>query len=95
MKKKAIILITIAMLMASCANNKTIDGVTYRPYGMINEDLCKNDSIQYSVSGWAVCSGIIFCEMIVPSVYTFGYNLWEPIGKKSKYEKGTIKGVVK
>lgn len=76
----------------SCADNKTIDGVTYRPYGFLNQNTCKNDSIQYQISGWAVCSGLIFCELIVPPVYVFGYNLYEPISKKSDIQnKGIIK----
>jgi hypothetical protein len=71
--------------------NKTIDGVTYRPYGLLNEETCKNDSIQYQISGIAVISSIIFVELIIPPVYTFGYNLYEPVCKKSKNK---MKGVV-
>lgn len=93
--RKLFLIITIAFVMASCADEKTIDGITYRPYGLLNEDICKNDSIQYQVSGWAICSGVIFFELIVPPIYTFGYNLWEPIGKKGDYRKGIVKGVVK
>lgn len=82
----------LVITLSSCADNKVIDGVTYRPYGLLNSDECKNDSIQYEVSGWACFSGIVFCEVIVPPIYTFGYNLFEPVGKKAKNSK--LKGVV-
>lgn len=83
------------LLIISCADNKTINGITYRPYGLFNESTCKNDSIQYEVSGQAICSGVIFSGFIIPPIYTFGYNLWEPIGLKKDYQEGKIKGVVK
>lgn len=95
MKKLLSLLLISVILFTSCADHKTIDGETYRPYGFLNEETCKNDSIQYQVSGWAVASGVIFCEMIIPPIYTFGYNLWEPVGKKSDFNTKNIKGIVK
>lgn len=94
MKKIVTILLMSVILFSSCADKKTIDGVTYRPYGLINEETCKNDSIQYQVSGWAFASGLVFCELIVPPIYVFGYNLWEPVGKKSDFKTKNIKGIV-
>jgi len=90
--KKLLLAICLVLVLASCADEKTIDGITYRPYGLLNQETCKNDSIQYEISGWAVFSGILFCEFIAPPVYTFGFNLWEPIGKKSEEIKN--KGVI-
>ena len=90
--KKLFLALCLVLVLASCANEKTIDGITYRPYGLLNEDSCKNDSIQYEMSGWALASGIVFFELVAPPVYTFGYNLWEPVGKKSTSTK--LKGVV-
>jgi len=92
MKNIILILMVVAMLFASCASKKTIDGKTYRTYGVLNEDIYKNDSIQYRVSGWAIVSGIIFSETIIVPVYVFGFHLWEPIYKKNKLN--TLKGVV-
>lgn len=78
----------------SCADNKTINGVTYRPYGFLNESTCKNDSVEYQISGEAFVAGIIFSELIVPPFYIFGYNFYEPVGLKKDFQKGTSKGIV-
>lgn len=90
MKKSIFSIAVLAItLLSSCADNKNIDGITYRPYGILNENDVKNDSIIYDISYQAVASGIIFSEMFfIPTVYTFGFNLYEPIGKKSDYIKG-------
>jgi len=90
-----IILLALATtIMTSCADNKTINGVTYRPYGFFNEETCKNDSVNYEVSGQAVFSGIFFSELFfIPTIYTFGYNLFEPVSAKSELPKN--KGVIK
>ena len=87
-------IILLMFILLSCADNKTINGITYRPYGLLNESACKNDSIEYEASLWAIASGIIFVELVVPPIYTFGYNLYEPIGLK-KDLNANIKGIVK
>jgi hypothetical protein len=94
--KKVIVTLAAIVALAACADKKTIDGVTYRPYGLINEGSCKNDSIHYEVSGWAAASGVLFSEaFLIPTVYTFGYNLWEPVCKKSQINKASDTGIVK
>lgn len=95
MKKLLFGLLAITILFSSCADSKEINGVTYRPYGLLNESTCKNDSIQYEASGWAIVSGVVFVELIVPPIYVFGYNLYEPVGLKRDYKNGEIiNGVV-
>lgn len=90
-----VVITTLTITVAtSCADNKTINGVTYRPYGLLNESTCKNDSVEYQISGEAFVVGIIFVELIVPPIYIFGYNFYEPVGLKKDFEKGTTKGVV-
>lgn len=74
--KKIGLLVILSTLLYSYANHKTINGVTYRPYGLLNQGSCKNDSVYYEISGWACFSGIVFSEcMFIPTIYTFGYNL--------------------
>jgi hypothetical protein len=94
MKKINIIILIFLITLVGCADNKTIDGITYRPYGFINESSCKNDSIHYEVSGWAALSGVLFAKaLLIPTVYTYGYNLWEPVCHKRDL-KVVSKGVL-
>ena len=80
----------MAIMLSSCADNKEINGIEYRPYGLFNEDDCKNDSIHYDIAIDAAFSGVIFSELfLIPTVYTFGYNLYEPICLKRDYKRGT------
>ncbi len=89
---KNFILIILAALMlasiASCADSKTIDGKTYRPYGLINEKDCKADSIHYEVAIDATIAGVIFVETVITPIYVFGFNFYEPICKESEYHPG-------
>lgn len=89
------LLVGTFLLFSSCADNKKINGVTYRPYGLFNENECKNDDIYYEVSFQAIFSGIVFSKcFFIPTIYTFGYNLYEPIGPINEHINGN-KGVVK
>ncbi len=94
MKKGKLFLIGLLLILAtSCAENKVIDGVEYRPYGLLNENTQRNPNIEYEVSGWAVFSGVVFFELIAPPIYVFGYNLFEPVGKKTTEPE--LRGIVK
>lgn len=92
--KNLLTILIFSILFTSCADNKIIDGKKYRPYGLINESNYKNDSIHYEVSFGAAVSGVIFIEMIIPPLYTYGYNLYEPICKQSDFIKDN-KGIIK
>ncbi len=78
---------TIAMLLlllTACADPKTIDGVTYQPYGLINEHEVKDEAILYRpVVGNIVWSCLLLQTFIAPG-YFVGYALFEPSGKKTK-----------
>lgn len=87
--KKVILIISIIIILISCADKKTINGTTYRPYGIFNENTAKNDNVEYEVSGWAVFSGILFFETIAVPIYTFGFNLWQPVRLKSQNNYST------
>lgn len=82
MKKLISILIISLLLFVSCAEEKTIEGKVYKPYGLFNEDVVKNDSIVYELSAGSVITSIIFFETIVVPVYTVGWDLYEPVSKK-------------
>ena len=89
MKNKLIIalLCILSIMTVSCADKKVIKGTEYRPYGLLNEGSVKNDSIYYEASGWAIFSGVFFCQCIVPPIYVFGYNLWEPKMTMTEHNK--------
>lgn len=90
----AVVLLIAAIIIIPrcCASNKTIDGKTYSTYGLFNQDQYKNDSIQYEVSTGSVVVGVIFCETLIVPVYLVGWDLWQPIGKKTinPADKGII-----
>ncbi len=93
--KKLFIVLFISILFASCADNKVINGVEYRPYRLINQESTRVDSVEYQISPYAAVSGIVFMEcFFIPTVYTYGYNLYEPVCLKKDYHEG-INGIVK
>jgi hypothetical protein len=92
MKKLFLGLILLAaVLLSSCANEKKIDNVIYEPYGLVNEDTHKNDSIQYEVSFGSVAFAIIFSETIIAPVYVVGWDLYQPVSKIGTKDKGVRK----
>lgn len=93
--KKLLIILTSCFILVSCADNKTINGTTYRPYGFINEKSCKVDSVHYEFCGTAALCGIVFSGfLLIPTVYTFGYNLYEPKCMKKDFKPGQD-GIIK
>lgn len=87
MKKFISMLMILALV--GCASTKTVEGITYDTYGMFNIDEKKNPDIQYEVSGWSVFWGVVLFETVIAPIYFFGYDLYEPVGKKP-----SIKGEV-
>lgn len=72
-----------ALLLTACgAENKTINGVTYGTYGLVNEHEMHNPKIQYEISGWSIFWSVIFCETVVVPIYFIGWALYQPIGVK-------------
>ena len=70
-------------MLVGCAHDKTIDGKNYEPYGLIDEPTVKCDSIQYKVVTGNVVWGVLFFETIIVPVWIFGYDLYEPVEKKT------------
>lgn len=78
----ALALASTLVLSACGADEKTIDGITYGTYGLVNESEMKNPNIQYEISGWSIVWAIIFSETIVAPVYFIGWDMYQPVGKK-------------
>lgn len=76
-------------MMACSAPTKTINGITYGDYGLLNSD-DKNPDIKYEPNWWNIAIGIIFFELIIPPIYVFGYHLFEPVGPKPPAKGQTV-----
>ena len=83
--RKILVALLIGVLtfntIACSAPTKTINGVTYSDYGLLNQD-DKNPNVKYEPNWWNIAMGVIFFEMIVPPIYVFGFHLFEPVGPK-------------
>lgn len=87
--KKLLFILILSILQFSCADDKFIGGVKYRPYGLFNENECRNPNIRYAIAPDAVFAGVIFSEFLfIPTIYVFGYNLYEPVGKMEDFKMG-------
>ena len=75
--------------LAACGHRRTIDGVTYDTYGLLNQDDKKNPDIQYEIIWGNIIWGALLVETIIAPIYFFGFSCFQPIGKKPK-----IKGQV-
>ncbi len=69
-------------VLAGCASTKTIDGVEYDTYGLLNEDEKRNPDVQYEIVWGNVFWGFLLCETLIAPVYFFGYSIKEPVGPK-------------
>ncbi len=70
------------LLLAGCGKPKTINGVTYDTYGLLNSDQKKNPDIEYEVIWGNVVWGAFLCETIIAPIYFAGFSLFEPVGPK-------------
>lgn len=80
MKKLLFTFLTLtSLLFVSCADDKTIGNVTYKPYGLANEETVKDVNVKYQLSAGSVICAIIFSETIIVPVYVIGWDLYEPV----------------
>jgi hypothetical protein len=75
-------LVASALMLTACADPKVINGTTYQPYGIANEEAHKNPNIVYQVDKTSVILAVIFCETLIIPVYVVGWSLYEPVGPK-------------
>lgn len=79
--------LVLTLGLTSCADSKTINGAKYEPYGLFSQDEEKVEGIHYKISGQAVFSGIVFSGLLfIPTIYTFGYNLYEPVCTEAEFQ---------
>lgn len=61
-----------------------INGIKYEPYGLVNEQELKSDSIRYEVPTSNIVLSIVFSETFVVPGYIIGWELYEPKEIKRK-----------
>ena len=88
---KIIPIIALTFFLSACSNPKTIDGITYATYGLLNSDDNKNPNITYKLSIGNLIWGCILIETIIAPIYFFGFDIFEPVGKNNGI-KGQING---
>jgi len=89
--KKFLIILLISIFMLACSSTKEIGGIEYDTYGLFNMDDKKNPDIQYEVVWENVIWGAILVETIVAPIYFFGFDMFEPVGLKSKIKGQVVK----
>jgi len=85
MKKIIVVMVLVcfsACGLMGCGSTKSINGVEYDTYGLLNADAKKNPDIEYEVIWGNVFWGIVLSETIIAPVYFFGFSIFEPVGKK-------------
>lgn len=86
-----ILIVSCLFGLFGCADPKTINGVTYDTYGLLNADDKKNPNISYKVSIGNVVWSVILVETVIAPIYFIGFSLYEPVGVKRTNE---IKGAI-
>lgn len=70
----------ITVSSAACtAPQKTIGGITYQDYGLLDQEN-RNPKVRYEPNWWNIVIVVVFFEMIIPPIYVFGYHLFKPAG---------------
>ncbi|HXK40502.1 MAG TPA: hypothetical protein VJ046_00120 [Candidatus Paceibacterota bacterium] len=85
-KLRKIVAVAIALVMllivAGCADSRTINGKTYEPYGLLNQDNLKEPCIRYEPVWGNILWGAVLFETVIAPIYFFGFSILEPVGEK-------------
>lgn len=74
--------IATACFMGGCADNFTVNGKTYKSYGLINEDERRDSGIEYELCLGNLVWTVILFETVIAPVYFLGFSIMEPVGVK-------------
>lgn len=93
MKRIISIVIILAMCasLSACGERKVIKGVEYDTYGLLNQEEKRNPDIFYEPIWGNIILGIIFFETIIAPIYVFGFDMFQPVGKRTGI-KGQVVG---
>lgn len=82
-----ILILSATALLSACGNDKIIDGKHYETFGLANQEAHQDPSISYEISAGSVIWGIILCETVVVPIYVIGWDLYQPVKKKTDIPK--------
>ena len=60
----------------------TIRGRKYETYGLLNKDEVRDPCIKYEPVWGNIIWGVLLIELVVPTIYFFGFDMFEPVGEK-------------
>ena len=80
---KYVLTLLLALSLCSCANEKTLNGVTYQPYGWADYQELKSDKVIYKACTGNIIWSVVTFETIVIPVWLTGWQLYEPVALKS------------
>jgi len=83
--KKLITILIILIIFIGCSDSKTIDGITYQPYGLLNKEEKRDPNIEYNLVFGNLVWGVILIETIIAPIYFFGFDIFEPVGIKHRH----------
>jgi hypothetical protein len=86
-----LVVVLLTSLTGCTAPTKTINNVTYSDYGLLTTD-DRNPDIQYEPNWWNIVVGVIFCELIIPPIYVFGFHLTAFLGQRQYPPKRSVFG---
>lgn len=73
------------MALTSCGGSLVIDGVKYRPYGLLNRASEMDDRVRYEPIWGNVIWGAVFLWTYAVPIYFYGFSVMEPVGLKHDY----------
>lgn len=78
-------------LTVGCGDPRTINGITYDTWGLINKGDKENPDVQYKVNIPSIVVAVLLVETIIVPIYILGFNFMEPVGAKNhSLPKGAI-----
>ena len=83
-------MLVFSVCFVGCGDNKTIRGVEYGTYGIINKSEMCNPNISYELIVGNVVWSVLLVETIIAPIYFIGFSMYEPVGVKIHNEKGSV-----
>ena len=75
----------VAMLACGCARSKVINGKTYEPVGMFDQDE-RSPKIHYKVSVGNVVWSVLLIETVVVPIVLIGWYIQNPVCTVEEFE---------